>query len=134
MPSYTVALIQRALRQKNLSFKNAKICVLGLAYKPDIDDARESPALGIVSMLKKKKSNLKIFDPFVRMQGNAGSLEEAVKGSDCVVLCTHHKQFVETLTPEFLKAGNVRIVIDTRNVLDKKGLIEKGILYKGIGS
>ncbi|MDD5163747.1 MAG: nucleotide sugar dehydrogenase [Candidatus ainarchaeum sp.] len=134
MPSFSVTLIGRALKQKKLSFKDAKICILGLAYKPNIDDMRESPCLKIVSMLKKKKANLKIFEPFVPKQSTVSSLEEAVKGTDCVVLCTHHSLFIEKLTPEFLKANNVKIVVDCRNVLDKKGITAKGILYKGIGS
>jgi UDP-N-acetyl-D-glucosamine dehydrogenase len=134
MPSYAVTLIQRAFKQKKLSFKDAKIAVLGLAYKPNIDDMRESPCIKIVSMLKKKKANLRIFDPFIPKHSTVSSLEEAVKGAQCVVLCTHHKEFLEKLSPDFLKENNVRIIIDCRNMLDKKGIMAKGILYKGIGS
>ena len=85
-------------------------------------------------MLKKRNAKLSVFDPFVKKQGNAASLEEAVEGADCVVLCTNHEQFAEALSPDFLESKGIKIVIDCRNCLDKKGITAKGILYRGIGS
>jgi nucleotide sugar dehydrogenase len=134
MPAYVVELVENSLKQKKLHLKSQKICVLGVAFKPEIDDIRESPAWPIISMLKEKKAALNIFDPFVPGASTAKSIEDAVSGCSCIVLCTQHMQFLEKITPEFLKSMGVRVVIDARNCLDKKGIIEKGILYKGIGS
>ncbi|MDD5148615.1 MAG: nucleotide sugar dehydrogenase [Candidatus ainarchaeum sp.] len=134
MPAYVVEIIRDEFRKKKFSFAKQKICILGLSFKPEIDDVRDSPAWEIISLLKKKKAGLKIFDPFVPAESTAKSLEEAVSGCSCIVLCTHHKQFIEKLAPEFLKSRNIAVIIDTRNCLDKKGIIERGILYRGIGS
>ena len=133
MPAHVVNLIEDVLTGLGVGVKGAKICLLGLSYKPEIDDTRESPALKIAELLRAKGVVLKAFDPFVEGKSNAGSLEEAVKGADVVVLATHHKQFLEKLTASYLKGEGVRAVVDARNALDAKAIVSKGIVYKGIG-
>ena len=133
MPAHVVKLIEEALKGLGVELKGAKICLLGLSYKPGIDDTRESPALKIVELLQAKGAALRIFDPFVKDKSNVGSLDEAVKGADLVVLTTHHKQFLEKLTATYIKGQQVKAVVDARNALDGPGIKSKGILYKGIG-
>jgi len=134
MPEYAVSLLENTLKQKKISVKTEKICILGVSYKPDVDDTRESPALKIIEILKKKKAVLKIFDPLVPEQSNVSSVAEAVAGCSAVVLCTNHSKIISSLAPGLLKSSNVSVLIDTRNCLDKKAFEEKGIIYKGIGS
>ncbi|MBN1941457.1 MAG: nucleotide sugar dehydrogenase [Candidatus Diapherotrites archaeon] len=134
MPAHVVGIIESALAAKNIKLEDSKICILGLSYKPDIDDTRESPSLKIVDLLLKKRVKLKIFDPFLPKESNVASLIEAIAGCNCIVLCAHHSQFVEKLSPEFLAANNAQIIVDTHNVLDKKGIQAKGIVYKGVGA
>ena len=133
MPQYVLSLVENALQEIYIHAAKAKVAVLGLAYKPEIDDLRESPALKIVSLLEEKGILVKTFDPFAKKQSNSSSLEEAVKQSDLVVLATHHKSIVEKLSPQFLKKMKVKAVVDARNALDKKSITAKGIYYKGIG-
>jgi UDP-N-acetyl-D-glucosamine dehydrogenase len=133
MPSYAVSLIEQELAKKGIALGKAKIALLGLSYKPDIDDSRESPALKILALLKEKGADAKAFDPFVKKKSTAVSLGEAIRGADCVVLATHHKTFIETLSPAVLKKAGVKIVVDSRNVLDREGILKQGIAYKGIG-
>ncbi|MFA4855162.1 MAG: nucleotide sugar dehydrogenase [archaeon] len=133
MPSYTVSLVESMLGKSGIQARGAKIALLGLSYKPDIDDSRESPALKILALLKERGADVRAFDPFVKKKSNAASLEEAIKGCDCVVLATHHGQFIEKLSPPMLKKLGVKIVVDARNVLDKEGILKQGIAYKGIG-
>ena len=64
---------------------------------------------------------------------NVQSVEDASKNADLVILATNHKAISGLLTPEFLEGKNVRAVLDARNVLDKEGILGKGILFKGIG-
>ena len=133
MPSYTVSLVESMLGKSGIQVRGSKIALLGLFYKPDIDDSRESPALKILALLKERGADIRAFDPFVKKKSNIASLEEAIKGCDCVVLATHHRQFVERLSSQMLKKSNVHIVVDARNVLDKEGILKQGIAYKGIG-
>lgn len=133
MPAFVVSLVEGMLVKQNIMQGNATVAVLGLAYKPEIDDPRESPALKIVSLLKQKGIKVKTFDPFIKKQSNASSVEEALKECDCAVLATHHKSLVEKLSPVFLKKAGVKAIVDARNVLDREGIIAKGILFKGIG-
>lgn len=133
MPVYTVNLVEEALKKIGKKLDNASIAVLGLSYKPDVDDTRKSPALELVKILKKNKASVKVFDPWAEKQSNVKSLNEAVKDADVVVLVTHHSAFVEKISPDFLAQNGVKAVVDTRNVLDKKGIKEKGLVFRGIG-
>ena len=132
MPEHVVLFVEAALKEIG-RFDNAKIAVLGLAYKPGVDDTRQSPAIKIIGLLEDKGMKLRIFDPFIKEKSNVASVEEAIDKADCVLLATNHNSFLKQLSPENLKKAGVRIVIDTRNALDKEGIKEKGIYYKGIG-
>ncbi len=133
MPHYVVQRAGQALKELGLQLKGAKIAVLGIAYKPGVDDARESPGLKIVSLLRKKGARIATFDPFIPKKSTAPSLAEAVKGSKLVILATHHKQLVGKLSASFLKKMGVKAVLDTRHALNKERISKAGILYKGIG-
>jgi len=132
MPEYVVSLVDAQLEKLGVEKKEANVCVLGLAYKPEVDDTRKSPALAIAAKLKGNVM-LCTYDPFVKFDNSSASLEDAVKGCDVVVLATHHKELVQVISPEFLKAHGVKSVVDARNVLDRQGIEKAGILYKGVG-
>lgn len=132
MPGFAAWLAVSALNEKKIPTNGAKIAVLGLAYKPEIDDCRESPSFEIIKALKKYGADVVSFDPFVPSKSTAKSLDEAIKGSQAVVIATAHKVFKE-LEPEYLLKNGVKVVIDGRNCLQKEKFIEAGIVYKGIG-
>ena len=131
MPAYTVDLVVEALNKVGKSVKNSKITVLGVAYKPNVNDIRESPSMDIIYHLKKLGANLVIYDPFIPSHSTVADLDEALN-TECVVLVTAHDMF-KAITPEMLRMNNVRVVVDGRNVLDKAAIIKEGIVYKGIG-
>ncbi len=133
MPAYTVKLVEVALSEVGVDLKKASVAVLGLAYKPNIDDLRESPSLKIVELLNDKVGTLAVFDPFVPEKSTVSSVEEAISKSDCVLLATNHSQFLNRLSADRLKRAGVKSVVDSRNSLDKEGLEKRGIVYKGIG-
>jgi len=129
-------------RQELGSLKDKKITVLGLAFKPETDDIRESAAIAIIKELISKKAKVFAYDPVVN-PGNvqpplknlkftfAKSLEEAVKGKDACLLVTNWKEF-KKITPEFLKKNMARaVLIDGRGFFDGKDF--KGVQYSGIG-
>lgn len=127
MPDYTVGLLE-----KEISLKGAKVGVLGLAYKKDVDDLRESPALDIIKILKEKGAGVTAFDPYISGKSNVKTMEELLKTVDYLILVTDHSKF-KSLTAELLKKNNIKVVIDGRNMLDKEAIKKAGIIYKGIG-
>lgn len=115
-PHFVVKLVQRALGSLN----EKKIAVLGLAYKPDVDDVRESPATEVIHILQHTGAQVKAWEPFkldANMKGvdMASSLEDAIKDADAVILLVKHTEFT-TLNPnELAQKTKARIVIDTVN-------------------
>lgn len=132
MPEYTVELLQDALNEIGLPMKDTSVGLLGVAYKADVDDIRESPSLKIAEAIKKHKSKLLVFDPYIPRSSNVKNLTELLKKSEAVILATDHKEFREITTETFQKY-NVKAVVDGKNCLNKKALEKLGILYRGIG-
>ena len=132
MPNYTVKLLEEYLQKLKKTIKNAKIGVLGLAYKADVDDVRESPAFKIIKILKKKDADVFVFDPYVKKGTNVENLNELLQKSDYIILVTAHNKF-KNIDLNKLKENNVKIVIDGRNCLDKEKIKSMGIMYHGIG-
>lgn len=133
MPAYTVDLLQDALNLVKLPMNGTKIGVLGLSYKANIDDMRNSPATKIIKHLKKHLSEVITFDPHVLHKSSVQSLAELLDQSDAIILATDHKEFLEALTPELLKQYDIKVVIDGKNKLNKDGILVQNIIYKGIG-
>ena len=132
MPSYMVSLLENQLKKLNKGIENAKIGILGLTYKANVDDIRESPALKVIEILKSKNAEIFVFDPFVKEKSNVSSIEELLKKSDYIMLVTDHKEFRE-MDLDKLKESNIKIVIDGRNCLGKEKIKSLGILYHGVG-
>lgn len=133
MPSYSVQLLDAAINAEGREPIATSVALLGLAYKKNIDDLRESPALKVKDALAARGYVLRIFDPFVPSQSTVGSLEEALAGAHAVVLACDHQAFMTALTPQNLKRAGVRIVIDGKNALNPKLFAAAGIRYFGIG-
>lgn len=131
MPKFTVEKLVESLKEKNLLLPDTKVTVLGLAYKEDVSDDRESPSYVIIKELENYKLNVCSYDPFVA-KGNTANLEESLLGAKAVILATAHNEF-KLLTPESLKGYGVEIVIDGRNCLDKVKYLNSGLVYHGIG-
>ncbi len=133
MPAYTVELLQDALNTVKLPLNGTKVGVLGLSYKANIDDVRESPAFKVIKHLEKHGAKVETFDPHVKKRSSAKSLETLLKKSIALVLVTDHAEFKETLTPALLKKHGIKVIIDGKNCLDKAAFTKAGIIYKGIG-
>jgi hypothetical protein len=132
MPEYTVSLLENELAKIGEKISGFPVGLLGLAYKKDIEDVRESPALKILETLKKKKADVQTFDPFIPKSSTAKTLKSLLSHSKAIILATAHTTFMQIKPAEFKKAG-VKIIIDGRNCLDKEKIIALGIAYKGIG-
>ena len=117
MPHFVVDKIQNALNDAGKPVKGTHIHILGVAYKKDIDDIRESPALDVMLLLQRRGARLSYSDPYVpRLQLDGIDLSaqpESVAGeADCAVIVTDHSAF------DYRRiAGTARLVVDTRNAL-----------------
>lgn len=132
MPEYTVELLQYALNKIKIPMKGAKVGLLGISYKANVADLRESPALEIIRLIKKHEADLNIFDPHTPKKSTVKNLKELLQKSDAIVLATDHKEFKE-VDPKIFKKYKIRVIIDGKNCLDKEAIKKLGIIYKGIG-
>jgi UDP-N-acetyl-D-mannosaminuronic acid dehydrogenase len=120
-PSAVVEMVKKTLSDLSMrGLKGKKIAVLGLAYKPDVDDLRESPAAEVVRLLQKEGAVVKAFEPFKPDAGLPGvdaalTLEAALAGAEVVILLVSHTEF-RALTPQRLASlTTARILVDTVN-------------------
>jgi UDP-N-acetyl-D-glucosamine dehydrogenase len=120
MPHFVADKVQNALNDHGLPVKGSRIHVLGVAYKKDIDDVRESPALDIMHLLMRRGATITYTDPHVpvlksdRLNLVSRDTEEAVPDADCVVIVTDHSAFDYGYV-----ARKARLVVDTRNALKR---------------
>ena len=122
MPHTIVTKIIWALNKRKKTVAGSKILVLGVAYKKDVDDPRESPAIEIIWDLLKKSGKVLYNDPFIskiKINGKkmlSKPLNRAlVKGADCVVILADHSVYDYKMI-----AQNAKLVIDTRNAIKIK--------------
>jgi len=131
MPEYTVNRVVDGLNEISKSVRGTKISILGLAYKGNIDDTRESPAFKIIEKLKKMGGEVKVFDPYVLGMSDLESLDDALN-CECIVIVTNHDEF-KNLDLNLVREKGVKVIIDGRNILNKEKIKEMGIVYRGIG-
>ena len=129
MPRYVISRVQDALNDRpdggvSKPLKGSRVLVLGAAYKPDIDDLRESPALDVIGLLEKKGALVSYHDPYVPRFQHDGmerasvlDLNAAVERADCVVVITNHSDYdYEGIL------RSAQLIVDTRNAFGGAGL------------
>lgn len=128
MPRYVAGLVRDALNEEQKAVNGSKILILGVAYKRDIDDMRESPALSVIDLLRSRGADVYYHDPFVPEVtfdhaytiGDGEPLktrdltDELLAETDCVVICTNHSQIDYERVCERSK-----LIVDTRNALSE---------------
>jgi UDP-N-acetyl-D-glucosamine dehydrogenase len=117
---YVVEKVVKALNNSSKSVKGSKVFVLGIAYKKDINDYRESPALKIMKKLKEEGAELVFYDPYIKsIHGSDGAVieadwvelsEEELRKSDLVLIITDHSNIDYEMV-----VNESNIVVDTRN-------------------
>ena len=123
MPRYWVEKVVDALNERGKPVKGSRVLVLGVAYKKDVDDVRESPALDIIELLRQKGADVRYHDPYVPEFSYNGTrftseadLDEALREADCVVVATDHSVYDWGHVKRVAKC-----VVDTRHVVDGQG-------------
>jgi len=132
MPVYAVELLKEALNEVKLPLNGTPVGILGVAYKANIDDVRESPATKIMELVEKGGAKMSVFDPHIMKSSTVKNLEEILKKSTAIIIATDHKEFKE-IDPKLFKKHGIKVIIDGRNCLDKDAIQKLGIVYKGIG-
>ena len=118
MPAFVVERIGEALNTVRKSINGSRVHIFGVAYKKDVTDMRESPALDILELLEKRGARLSYTDPYVphlqhlHFDLTSMSEAEAADGADCAVICTNHTSFNYADMPK-----RFPLVVDTRNAL-----------------
>ncbi len=123
MPRYVVHKIQDALNEQTKPLKGSSILIVGAAYKPDVDDLRESPALDVIGLLRQKGAHVDYHDPYIPriihddwILDCVPDLLSATRQADCVVIITNHSNYDYQ---ELLE--NSKLIVDTRNALGTAG-------------
>ncbi len=127
-------LIQK-LEAKLVSFKDKRVAVLGVSFKPNTDDVRESPALSIIHYLLNQGVKVKIHDPITRYSEveQSATVEEAASGVDAIVICTNWPEYKEVDWKHIKTLMRMPIIFDGRNMLPASELSNLGFYYQGVG-
>ena len=119
MPEHVVALVGEALNDRGRALRGASVLVMGITYKADVNDIRESPALEILEMLERKGAHVSYSDPFTPQLVQGGvkltavePTPDAIAAADCVLILTNHSSFDYATI-----ADRAALVVDTRNAL-----------------
>lgn len=129
MPEFTIEQLIDGLGAAGLPLKGARVAVLGLSYKANVADDRESPSYNVIKILEEKGATVETYDPHIPSKSTAKSLEEALSGKDAAILATNHAEFLK-IKPDDL---NLKVFIDGKNCLSRSDFESANIIYRGIG-
>ncbi len=128
MPKFTVDQLIKSINAIGVKKKEIKVCVLGLTYKPNINDTRESPSFKILNVLKKEGIEASTYDPFITKD----PLDVVLDGVHAVIIATAHKEFI-SIKPDYFINKGIKVIVDGRNCLDFEAYTQSSLVYKGIG-
>ncbi len=135
MPDHLASLATEALRETGRRARGSKITILGLAFRRDLGDTRNSPALPILDRFR-RIAQVAVHDPYA--QGSRGlsvvrDVYAALEGSDCAIFVTDHSEYGSMDLGRMAKVMRTRIIVDGRNIFDAEECRRRGFVYKGIG-
>jgi UDP-N-acetyl-D-mannosaminuronic acid dehydrogenase len=132
MPHYTYKLIQSLVQD----IQQPKIALLGVTYKPDVDDVRESPALELIEQMEANPDfRLTIYDPHVKLFSHELSgLEAALSNADLIVVAVAHTEFKYLNPAQVAKTVRHKRILDTKQALSKEDWVRHGFDYALLGS
>ena len=134
MPKFTAQKAKTLLEENGI--QNGKVAILGLAFKGDVDDLRESPSTEVIKELQNLGINVTSFDPHIKELQHPtqkATLGEAVQDIDLIILTTDHTEFKQ-LNPEMLNTGDTKpLVFDTKNALNRDKWEQAGFRFFKLG-
>jgi len=135
MPIRMAQLCEEAMREAGRRIRNSRVAILGLAYRENTDDARNSPAIPLIRDLRRRGADVTIHDPFAKtLRGFTvmRDLRNALKGADCLALVTAHDAYRKLDLAKVKRWMRHPAIVDGRNVFDGS-VIKRGFVYRGIG-
>jgi UDP-N-acetyl-D-mannosaminuronic acid dehydrogenase len=132
MPEIMNGLIREGLAVSGREIADSKIGVLGLSYKEDTGDPRNSPTLRLHELLK---GNIVVHDPFIQDHPliKTQPLIDAIQGSDCLVVMTKHSEYKTLNLKCIASMMRTRVIVDGRDLFDPNECLSHGFIYRGIG-
>ena len=137
-----LSMAQRIISRLKTGIKNKKVSILGLAFKPETDDMRDSPALEIISELYSKGANIIAYDPAAMNEAKsffqdkvvfAEDSENCIRGADVCVIITEWNEFRAISASKFSDLMNGNVVVDLRNIYSPDEMRGAGLNYSSIG-
>ncbi len=142
MPNHMVELMEDALREARKFVDNLKITLMGVSYKGDTDDTRNTPAKNIIESLMKRYHSHNIVyiahDPYVKerdydMTDLTDDINEAFSNSDVLIFAANHKEYYGLDLDEVREKMRTPIIIDGRNIFSKESVENSGFIYRKVG-
>jgi UDP-N-acetyl-D-mannosaminuronic acid dehydrogenase len=142
MPKHMVELMEDVFREKHKLVDNIKIALMGVSYKANTDDTRNTPTENIINILTKRYHSHNIIyiahDPYVKERDFhlvelTSDFDKAVADVDVLIFATNHKEYYDIDLEQLKKKVRTPIIIDGRNIFDKKLVEEKGFIYRKVG-
>lgn len=141
MPQQVFNLVQNVLKRNKRDFRNSKIALLGLSFKKDTSDLRETPPKAIYDLLNREGAQVALYDRFaipgevekLFRAPKVNTVEEAVKGADCIVIATDHTEFRELKLSRIKELMRTPCIVDGRHMISPEFAIKLGFDYEGIG-
>ena len=123
------------------SIKNKNIAVLGLSFKANTDDVRESASIDIINFILKKGGAVRAYDPIANISMSKifrsisyfDDVYEAINGADCIVIMTEWNEFRALDLPRIKRIMNGSHILDTRNIISMSELSRLGFVYDNVG-
>lgn len=143
MPHHMFELLLKAMNEVNRPISRSQIVVLGLSYKENIGDVRNSPAIALISEIKRMGGVVRSVDPYVdepiaeRELGSDShflSLDCAACGADAIVIVTKHKEFKSIDLAELKGLMRTPVIVDGRRIIDKENAVQLGFTCSCVGS
>lgn len=136
MPFHMIELAEEAMKESGVTPKKAKIAVMGYAFIEDSDDTRDTPAAPIIKHFMDIGSDVIVHDPYVKIVDGlemTGDLNKALVGADCAIFVTAHSRYKSMKLKNLVQKMRNPIIIDGRDLYERKKCIKEGFVYKGIG-
>ncbi len=128
MPEFGISVLQDGLNEIGLPINGTSVSILGVSYKPNVADERESPFFEVHRLLKKRGAKITVYDPHFPQLSTVGTMKEACASADAIIIVTAHKEFLDVSNYK-----NVKFILDGRNCLDRAAVQSLGIIIAGIG-
>jgi len=142
MPYHMIELMENVFRDSHQLVDNIKIVLLGVSYKANTDDTRNTPTENIIKVLKSRYHSHNIeyiaHDPYVierdyKLTKLTDDFNEAVVNADVLMFTTNHSEYYNVDLDDLKKRVRTPIIIDGRNIFEKKIVEEKGFIYRKVG-